>query len=413
MSHIQINFQEALFMAMEKANPKKQTHIISVGDALERVLAEDIVAKKNLPSFDNSAMDGFAYRYDEADQTLHVKQTIFAGDVPKATLQKGECYRIMTGAQLPSDVDTVAPIEKCENVTQESVYISKKIKKGSNFRHKGEEVTVGDLLLAKGKILSAADIALLSAQGITALKVYEKPSIAVVATGDEIKEPWEEASEDEIYNANAFGIKALLESYGFEGKYIGSIPDDLEATKTFIKALKNYDVIITTGGISRGDADFLYEAFIDNGLENIFHGVRVKPGHPVMMGMMGDTFVMAMPGNPLTTMLTVHAFSLPVLYKISGAMKCFHSFGYARFSQNLKLKSGRVNMVIGELENGKVSPINNNKIGSGMLTPLSKSNVVIYFDEDISEVKEGDLVKVIFLDSTTRDLEFQNFTSEL
>ncbi|NPA65658.1 MAG: molybdopterin molybdotransferase MoeA [Epsilonproteobacteria bacterium] len=413
MSELQIGFYDALSKALQKAQPKTQIHTVTLTDALFRVLAEDIIVKKNLPSFDNSAMDGFAYRYDEADNTLHVKQTIFAGDVPKANLLPGECYRIMTGAQLPSDVDTVAPIEKCENVTQESVYISKAIKKGSNFRKKGEEIKIGEVLLHKGEILSPADIALLSAQGIMAIKVYEKPRIAIVATGNEIKEPWEEANEDEIYNANAFGIQALLKNFHFDASYIGSIPDDLERTKEFIGSLKTFDVIITTGGISQGDADFLYEAFIYNGLENIFHGVRVKPGHPVMMGTMDDTFVMAMPGNPLTTMLTVHAFSLPVLYKISGASKIFHPFSYARFSQDLKLKSGRVNMVIGELENGIVSPINNNKIGSGMLTPLSKSNVVIYFDEHISEVQKDDLVKVIFLDATTRVLEFQNFTSEL
>ena len=413
MSHIQIGFQEAILEAINKANVKSQVHIVSLTDALGRILAEDIIVRKNLPSFDNSAMDGFAYKYDEADNTLHVKRTIFAGDIPTASLLPGECYRIMTGAQLPNDVDTVAPIEKCENVTEKSVYISQQIKKGSNFRKKGEEVRVGEVLLSVGEILSAADIALLSAQGIMAVKVIEKPRIAIIATGNEIKEPWEDANEDEIYNANAFGIKALLESFGFGATYIGAIPDDLEQTKQFIKNLKNFDVVITTGGISKGDADFLYEAFVENGLENIFHGVRVKPGHPVMMGTMGNTFVMAMPGNPLTTMLTVHAFSLPVLYKISGAKKVFHTFGYARFSQDLKFKSGRVNMVIGELENGVVSPINNNKIGSGMLTPLSKSNVVIYFDENISKVKEGDLVKVIFLDSTTRALEFQNFTSEL
>jgi len=413
VSHIQIGFQEAILKALSKARAKSQTHIVSLTDALGKVLAEDILVKKNLPSFDNSAMDGFAYKYDDAGQTLHVKQTIFAGDVPSAILSSGECYRIMTGAQLPKDVDTVAPIEKCENVTNESVFIPTSIKKGSNFRKKGEEIRVGEVLLHAGEILSFADIALLSAQGIMAIKVIQKPSIAIVATGNEIKEPWEEANEDEIYNANAFGIKAQLESFGFSSTYIGAIPDDLEQTKQFIKNLKNFDVVITTGGISKGDADFLYEAFVDNGLENIFHGVRVKPGHPVMMGTMGSTFVMAMPGNPLTTMLTVHAFSLPVLYKISGAKKVFHTFGYARFSQDLKLKNARVNMVIGELKNGTVSPINNNKIGSGMLTPLSKSNVVIYFDENISHVKEGDLVKVIFLDPSPRAEEFQNLTSEI
>jgi molybdopterin molybdotransferase len=390
-----ITLHEAVVTAVEKAKRKEGSRRVLLTEALGCILAKDIIAKKNLPSFDNSAMDGFAFRHKEAGRTLCVAKSIFAGEVPEPILKENECYKIMTGAQIPSDVDTVVPIEQCTEVTQESVTIPAEIKKGSNFRKKGEEVSVGDVLLETGTILRAAEIALLSAQGIVAVEVVIPLRIAIVSTGDEIREPWEEASEDEIYNANAFGISALLKHYGFTPDYVGAIPDARQGTIDFIASLKGYDVIITTGGISQGDADFLYEGFMENGLEPLFHGINLKPGRPTMMGTMQNTFVMAMPGNPLTTMLTVHAVSIPVLYKIAGAKHCFHNSSYARFSEDLTLRPGRTNMVIGELKNGLFSPARHNKIGSGMLTPLTESNAVVYFGESVSQVRAGELVRVV------------------
>jgi len=400
-----LSLSEAYEKAIAHAVPKKESEIISSTDALGRILSKTIVAKKNLPSFNNSAMDGFAFKSSDAGKRLNVARIIFAGDVPEASLEEGECYRIMTGAQLPEDVDTVVPIEACEDVTDDAVTIPMDIKEGSNFRKKGEELSVGDAVFEPGHILRASDIALLSAQGIMAVEVFMQPSIAVVSTGNEIKEPWEDANEDEIYNANAFGISSLLKSFGFTPTYVGAIPDSLEESESFIATLKKFDVVITTGGISMGDADFLYDAFLANGLEPLFHGIKLKPGRPTMMGIMGDTFVMAMPGNPLTTMLTVHLLSIPVLFKIAGATYNHHTFSYAEFSHDLTLKSGRTNIVIGKLENGVFIPTRNNKIGSGMLTPLSESNAVALFGEDIATVEREDLIKVILFNDRTRSKE--------
>jgi molybdopterin molybdotransferase len=247
----------------------------------------------------------------------------------------------------------------------------------------------------------------LSAQGILAVEVYALPSIAIVSTGNEIKEPWQYASEDEIYNANAFGIKALLEHFGFSPHYVGAIPDNKETTVRFIASLKNYDVVLTTGGISKGDADYLYDAFITNGLEVWFHGVNLKPGKGVTFGKMGETYVMAMPGNPLATMLTSFTFAVPTLFKIAGANKCHHTFTYAEFSHDLHFKPGRTDIVLGILENGVFIPTRNNKIGSGMLTPLSESNAVAYIGEGYGTIEREDIVKVVLLNDTTRSEAFR------
>jgi molybdopterin molybdotransferase len=400
-----VSLKEAYNLAVSHATPVKEKEVISITDALGRILSKTVISKKNLPSFNNSAMDGFAFRSSDVGKRLNVARIIFAGEIPKASLGEDECYRIMTGAQLPSDVDTVVPIEDCEDVTEDAVTIPSDIKAGSNFRKKGEELAADTPIFESGHILRASDIALLSAQGIMAVEVFMQPRIAIVSTGNEIKEPWEDASEDEIYNANAFGISALLKSFGFKPTYVGSIPDVMEETRDFISTLKQFDVIITTGGISMGDADFLYDAFLENGMEPLFHGIKLKPGRPTMMGKMENTFVMAMPGNPLTTMLTVHLLCIPLLYRIAGATDYHHTFTYAAFSHNLSLKPGRTNIVIGKLDNGIFTPTRNNKIGSGMLTPLSESNAVAYFSEEISKLEHEDLIKIILFDDITRSSE--------
>jgi len=229
-----LSLQDALQKALAAAPIKQETKIVMIDDALGKVLAEDLFVQKNLPSFDNSAMDGYAFRAEDAGKRLKVQRSIFAGETPEPTLKEGECYKIMTGAQVPSDADTIAPFEKCDEVTDEAITTPSDIAKGANLRKKGEETRVGDLLFSKGTLLGYAEIALLAAQGITAVKVVLPLKIAVVSSGNEIKEPWERASEDEIYNANAFGITALLRSFGFDAVYVGSIPDDFDSTKEYL-----------------------------------------------------------------------------------------------------------------------------------------------------------------------------------
>ena len=402
-----LSLQDALKKALGAAPIKHETKIVMIDDALGKVLAEDLFVQKNLPSFDNSAMDGYAFRAADAGKRLNIQRSIFAGEKPEATLGEGECYKIMTGAQVPSDADTIAPFEKCSDVSPKAVTTPADIQKGANLRKKGEETKVGDVLFTKGTRLEYAQIALLAAQGITAVKVVLPLKIAVVSSGNEIREPWESASEDEIYNANAFGITALLHSFGFDAVYVGSIPDNLNQAANYLAGIKSYDVILTTGGISHGDADYLYQAFISNGMQPLFHGVAVKPGHPTMMGVMRDIFIMGMPGNPLTTMVMTHTLSLPVLFRMQGSTAVHHSATLAKMGQALHFRGKRSHIVLGSVENGVFYPTRGGKVGSGMLTPLSESNALSYFDESMQSVEEGVLVKVVMLHDMTRSERFE------
>jgi molybdopterin molybdotransferase len=175
------------------------------------------------------------------------------------------------------------------------------------------------------------------------------------------------------------------------------IPDDLDSTVGFISKLKSYDVIITTGGISMGDADFLEEAFLKNGLKEFFHGVNIKPGRPTMMGRMGETFVMAMPGNPLTTMLNMMVLSLPALLKLQGDKNYNLKTIKATNKKQFKFRPNRTNIVLGKVENGDFIVIRDNKIGSGMLLPLFESNALMITKEGVSEVKEGEEVEALLI----------------
>ena len=248
-----LDFKEAVEKSLNLAVPTVFSEIIPISNALGRVIAKDIICVKNLPSFNNSAMDGFAFKFSDAGKTLNISKVIFAGDKGekvKESLLNNECYKIMTGAKVPSDVDTIVPIENCFDLTSSSVKIPADIKKGSNLRLKGEEQKEGNVLFKKGEEINSSHIALLASQGLVMIEVFKKISLAVLSTGNEIKEPWENADEEEIYNCNSFALISQLKEKGFDATYCGVIPDSLEESKQYIKALKNYDVIITSGGIS-------------------------------------------------------------------------------------------------------------------------------------------------------------------
>ena len=393
-----LDFTDAVKKSLDLSIATTFTEMISIGEAIGRIIAKDVVCVKNLPSFNNSAMDGFAVKFEDAGKVLSINKTIFAGDKGekvKESLLKNECYKIMTGAKVPFDADTIIPIENCFDVTQNSVRIPLEIKKNANLRLKGEEQKEGDVILKRGEKITSSFITLLASQGLVMIEVYKKISIAILSTGNEIKEPWESADDEEIYNCNSYALISLLKEKDFDATYCGVIPDNLEESKAFIKNLKNYDVIISTGGISMGDADFVGEAFLQNGLEIAFHGVNIKPGRPIMMGKMQDTAVICLPGNPLTAMVNIYLFALSMLKKLQGETSINHGFIKAINQKEFKTKSGRVNVVLGRVQNGEFFVTRDNKYGSGMITVLYESNAILVTNEQTSNINQNQDVKLL------------------
>lgn len=397
-----LDFEDAVTMSLSLASKEQNIQIISVFDALGYVLAKDIRCVKNLPSFNNSAMDGFAIKFEDAGKTLKINNTIFAGDKTdeiQTHLNENECYKIMTGAKVPSDADTIIPIENCIDVNDEFVTIPSEIKKGANLRLKGEEQKKGNILLKKGEEISSSHIALLASQGLMTIEVYKPLSIAVVSTGNEIKEPWEKAQEDEIYNCNSLALISQLKEKHFKPTYCEVIPDNLEKSIDFIKNLKDYDVIITSGGISMGDADFIEEAFLQNDLIPAFHGVNIKPGRPIMMGKMGKSLVISLPGNPLTAMVNMYLFVIPMLRKYQGNETFNYDISIATNQKDFKTKKGRVNIVLGKVENAEFFVTQDNKYGSGMVSALYESNAILVTHEDTQSINVKQEVKLIEFNS--------------
>ena len=393
-----VDYKDAISEGLKSAQSLEKFEKIPLEKCINRVLFKDIVCIKNIPSYNNSAMDGFAFNGDDIGKKLVVKGVIFAGDTDTHSISKNEAYKIMTGAKVPDGADTIIPVENAVGFDEGFVELPDDIKRGSHYRHKGEDYLLGSLVFKKGQKINATMISLISTQGISVVDVYVMPSIAVLSTGNELREPWENASEDEIYNSNSSGIIAILKEHNLEASYIGVVPDNLEDTIEFFDSLKSYDVIISTGGISVGDADFVGEAFLKNGLEIIFHGVNVKPGRPTMMGKMGKTFVMAMPGNPLTALINTSLLSIPIISKISGSIECYHNFVYAKNTEPFTVKKGRANIVLGSLENGEFTAFNKNKYGSGMFSPVVDSNSVVITVDDVSSIDANQMIKVIPFD---------------
>lgn len=384
-----------IYNEIKSINLKK---IALLNEALNEICAKDIVAIKDLPCFDNSALDGYAFNHKNAGKTLKIKGIIYAGEKKEFHLKDDECYKIMTGAIMPKGADTVLRIEDA-NVKNDVLFLSNEIKKFDGYRLKGEEVTKGKILIKKGEILTPRKIMLLASQGISEVEVYKKPKIALFSSGDELKEPWQKANEYEIYNANASGIEALLKNNGFKSKYLGIIKDEpLVIKESFEKCFKEFDFIITSGGASAGDKDYMDEILKEFGFKEIFDHVNIKPGRPTKCFIKDEKIVFVLAGNPTAAYLLAFLLVIPTLKKLINQNDDFFEISKAKFSGNLKLKSGRINAILGIYDNFCFKVIDDNKFGSGTISPLAKATHLYLSNLDKKELKDGEIVEILKLD---------------
>jgi molybdopterin molybdotransferase len=291
-------------------------------------------------------------------------------------------------------VDTVIPIENCLKVTDEYIEIPE-IKKGANVRLKGEDIKKGEILIKKGEEITPEIIALFASQGIINVNVYKKPSIAIISSGNELKEPYEKADEDEIYNINSYAIFSLLQNYHFKADIIGIVADSYEDTVNELKnILKSYDVIITTGGVGGSEKDFIYKALKELGLNEFFKGISVKPGKPTSFGKIEEKLILALPGNPLSAYLNMFCLGIPLLRKLSGANKYYHETYLAKNKNDFKINPKKDHTALGFYENGEWEVYKSYKYGSNMLKPLIRSNSVAIITKK-EMVKKGEILKII------------------
>jgi molybdopterin molybdotransferase len=387
---------EAVNLALENTRPITQNEMVSIFDALHRILAGNILCRKSLPAFDNSAMDGYAVKLADAGKTVTIKSTIFAGDLPEnVVIEEGSVHKIMTGAFVPESTEAIVPFEDAEVIDESTVKLPDKLKSGKQIRRLGEEIMAGETILEAGALITPAHIAVLASQGITQIPVFRKLRIGVLSTGSEIKEPWEEAAPHQIYNSNSAAIYASCLEMGHEASYLGAIPDDKELFKAKVREFQGYDVIFTSGGVSVGDADFTEEVFVSEGMRKIVHGMALKPGKHAMYGIIGNTTVIGLPGNPLSSLAVFMLFATPVLARMQGRSHVRQSVALAKVAKSFRFKGNRANLILGTVSNGEFTATDDYAYGSGMLTPITRSNCFIVAAKGVDGFEAGDTVRVV------------------
>ncbi len=394
------DFSEALNIVLSTTKELKTKESVPLFAALKRTLAEDIVCRKALPAFTNSAMDGYGVKTCDAGKKVVISGAVMAGDaINSISIKMGECVKIMTGAPVPISVEAVVPFENAVSVEENSVTLPEFIKKNANIRAKGEESNVGDTLLRAGDTLTPAAIGSLASQGVFVVKVAAKPKVAVISSGNEIAEPWEAASENQIYNSNAAMLMALCIEKGCEPHYVKLLDDSYEATLQTIRSLFGYDLILTTGGISMGEADFIGRAFLECGLKALFKKVALKPGKPTMFGYLGESAVLALPGNPISAVANFHLFGSAIIARLTGAKAAYIGYVEAKNKSYFDIKDSRANLILGSYKNGFFEVYEGARYGSGMVRPITQSNSFIMTGKGVTCVEEGRMVKVILIDS--------------
>jgi len=314
------SLEQALELVMSNT-PRLNTIDIALDAAAGRVLAEDVTSDVDLPPFNKSAMDGYAVRAEDVAAVpaeLRVVEEIPAGSTPRRALRAGQCAKIMTGAPVPADADTVVMVEHTEPAGEGRVRILRAVSRGANICLLGEDVRRGQVVVAEGTRLRPFDVALAAAAGRTALRVCRAPDVAIVATGDEVVEPDQVPRPGQIRNSNSSAIAARLRQSGIEADYLGIAPDEPAALRAALEDGLRRDVLIVSGGVSMGDYDLVPNVLQELGVELIFRQVAVKPGRPTVFGRRGDVLVFGLPGNPVSTLVIAELVLLPALRRMMG-----------------------------------------------------------------------------------------------
>jgi molybdopterin molybdotransferase len=393
-----IEIVDALKLIDEKIKFHGKTQMVGLFDAVGKILAADIICTRALPSFNNSAMDGYGVKLADSGKIVEIKGAVFAGDLPDMNPQDGIAIKIMTGAPVPSGVEAVVPFEDTKLLDSGKLQLPENIKPSANIRLRGEEINEGEILAKCGEKITPSLVGLLASQGIMTINVASKPKVGIISTGSEIVEPWESVKEHQIYNSNAPLLHASCMLLGCDTEYIKLIADNYEATKEFLSNLKGYDLLITSGGISAGEADYIIKAFKANGFNSSFEKVNIKPGKPTVFGFLSITAVLALPGNPLAAAVNFYLFGYPIIAKLNGQKNFWPQIVRVKNAEEFKIKNARSNQILGRIENGEFVAFKGGKYGSGMLMPMKSSTAFVILNAGSGVVEKGAELNVILLD---------------
>ncbi|OGP64484.1 MAG: hypothetical protein A3K22_04310 [Deltaproteobacteria bacterium RBG_16_42_7] len=408
-----ISVEAALEIILSEIKPLGMERV-NILSSMGRVLGEDIVADTDNPSWDNSAMDGYAVRAVDTKEaskdqpvTLQIIEDLPAGYVAKKSVKRGQTIRIMTGAPMPKGADAVIMVEDTERRSgvssqKSEVKIFKEAKVGDNVRKAGEDFKKGDIVLRKGMTIRPAEIGMLAAVGKPNVYVYQQPNVAVLSTGDELIEIEEAPMNGKIRNSNSYAIAAQIKACGATPIQLGIARDTKKDLKEKLEFGLTADCIVSSGGVSVGDFDFVKDVLKQMGSEMRFWKVAMKPGKPLAFGVIANKPAFGLPGNPISSMVAFEQFVRPAILKMMGKKDIFKRAFDALLTKPVKKKAGRMHFVRAALEqkDGQfyVTPLEGQ--GSGILSSMVKANCLIILPEDAKDVEKDSKVKVQPMDES-------------
>ena len=396
-----IDYREAVRLVLENT-PRLPVTRAPLIDAQGLALAENVRARFDSPPFDNSAVDGYAVRSAdvEAGRTFKVVDEAPAGRPAQKKVGQGEAVKIFTGGVIPEGADAVVMVENTSGWGEE-FELRKAAGPGNNLRGAGEDVREGDLMLRAGTEIGAPEIALAATQGYGDLPVYRRPRIVVLSTGTELVEPGtRELSPGEIFDSNSFALLAQAREAGAEARRVAAASDDADVLRDAMEeALESADAVVTSGGVSVGEKDLVKGTLLNLGVEQVFWGIKLKPGKPVFFGTRDDARFFGLPGNPVSAMVCFELFVRPALMKMMGREDARRSRLEVYFDENIENKFGRMHamrVTLTRTERGwRAESVGAQ--GSGLVSSLTKADALALIGPESEGARAGEPVEAIVL----------------
>lgn len=398
-----MSVQAARVYIQQFLNPITATETVPVMRSLGRVLATDIISPSNVPNHNNSAMDGYAFKFIDANKVLSIVGTAFAGKPFEGEVNAQECVKIMTGAVIPNGADTVVMQERVDRIDN-SIRINIAPKLGENIRPAGDDLRIGQIVLSKGHLLHPADLGLIASLGVADLTVYKPLKVAFFSTGDELISVGKPLQEGQIYDSNRYTLFGMLSRLGIEISDLGVVPDNPDLLEsTLLNAASKHDVVMTSGGVSVGEADYM-KALLSKHGQVLFWKINMKPGRPLAYGKVqgnnGNTaHYFGLPGNPVATMVSFYQFVREALITLMGSTPKPLPLFKVECTEAIKKATGRTEFQRGflyeEAGSWKVKPLPNQS--SGVLSSMSAANCFIVLDDSVGNCASHTMVSVQLL----------------